>query len=66
MSRIYNTSGGYRKLHSFNFATIIHLGNISFCKRYSWPSRAANGHSRERSVGSWHRPIGSQTRTSGP
>ncbi len=29
--------GGYRKLHSFNFATIIHLGTISFCKRYlSW------------------------------
>jgi hypothetical protein len=37
MSKIYNTSGGYRKLHSFNFATIIHLGTISFCKRYlSW------------------------------
>lgn len=34
MSRIYNTSGGYRKLHAFNFATIIHLGTISFCKRY--------------------------------
>ena len=34
MSRIYNVSGGYRKLHSFNFAVIIHLGTISFCKRY--------------------------------
>ncbi len=34
MSKIYNISGGYRKLHSFNFATIIHLGTISFCKRY--------------------------------
>jgi len=34
MSRIYNNSGGYRKLHTFNFATIIHLGTISFCKRY--------------------------------
>ncbi len=34
MSKIYNHSGGYRKLHSFNFATIIHLGTISFCKRY--------------------------------
>ena len=34
MSRIYNTSGGYRKLHAFNFATIVHLGTISFCKRY--------------------------------
>ena len=34
MSKIYNASGGYRKLHSFNFATILHLGTISFCKRY--------------------------------
>ena len=34
MSKIYNPSGGYRKLHAFNFATIIHLGTISFCKRY--------------------------------
>ncbi len=37
MSQIYNQSGGYRKLHSFNFAAIIHLGTMSFCKRYlSW------------------------------
>jgi len=34
MGRIYNTSGGFRRLHSFNFTTIIHLGTISFCKRY--------------------------------
>jgi len=34
MSKIYNQSGGYRKLHSFNFATIIHLGTMGFCKRY--------------------------------
>lgn len=34
MSRIYHPSGGYRKLHSFNFAAIIHLGTINFCKRY--------------------------------
>jgi four helix bundle suffix protein len=34
MSKIYNPSGGYRKLHSFNFTTIIHIGTISFCKRY--------------------------------
>jgi restriction system protein len=34
MSQIYNKSGGYRKLHSFNFATIVHLGTISFCKRF--------------------------------
>ncbi len=34
MGRIYNQSGGFRKLHSFNFATIIHLGTISFCKRH--------------------------------
>lgn len=37
MSKIFNQSGGYRKLHSFNFATIIHLGTMSFCRRYlSW------------------------------
>jgi len=37
MSKIFNQIGGYRKLHSFNFATIIHLGTMSFCKRYlSW------------------------------
>ena len=34
MGRIFNTSGGFRKLHTFNFATIIHLGTIGFCKRY--------------------------------
>lgn len=34
MGRIYNTSGGFRRLHSFNFTTIIHLGTIGFCKRY--------------------------------
>jgi four helix bundle suffix protein len=34
MSKIYNPSGGYRRLHTFNFATIIHLGTIGFCKRY--------------------------------
>ncbi len=34
MSRIFNKSGGYRKLFSFNFATIIHLGTMSFCRRF--------------------------------
>ena len=34
MNRIYRPSGGYRKLHAFNFAAIIHLGTIRFCKRY--------------------------------
>ena len=34
MSGIYHQSGGYRKLHSFSFATIIHLGCIDFCKRF--------------------------------
>lgn len=34
MSKIFNKSGGYRKLFSFNFATIIHLGAIDFCKRF--------------------------------
>jgi len=26
--------GGYRKLHSFTFATMIHLGTINFCKKF--------------------------------
>lgn len=34
MSKIYNKSGGYRKLHSFSVATIVHLGTMSFCKRF--------------------------------
>ena len=34
MSKIFNKSGGYRKLYSFNFATIVHLGTIAFCKRF--------------------------------
>jgi four helix bundle suffix protein len=34
VASIYNQSGGYRKLHSFNFAAIIHLGTVSFCRRY--------------------------------
>jgi len=34
MSHIYRKSGGFRKLHSFNFATIVHLGTMSFCKRF--------------------------------
>lgn len=32
--RIFTKSGGYRKLQSFNFATLIHLATISFCKRF--------------------------------
>lgn len=34
MAGIFKQSGGYRKLYSFNFATIVHLGAISFCKRF--------------------------------
>ncbi len=34
MSRIFNKSGGYRKLLSFNLATIVHLGTMSFCRRF--------------------------------
>ncbi len=34
MGKIYNASGGYRKLHSFNFTVIVHLGTIRFCKRH--------------------------------
>jgi four helix bundle suffix protein len=34
LSQIYHKSGGYRRLHSFNFATIVHLGIMRFCKRF--------------------------------
>jgi len=34
MGTIFNRSGGYRRLYSFNFATIIHLGTISFVRRF--------------------------------
>lgn len=34
MTSIYNKSGGYRRLHSFNFATLVNLGTRSFCKRF--------------------------------
>ena len=34
MGSIFNRSGGYRRLYSFNFATIIHLGTISFVRRF--------------------------------
>jgi len=32
--RLFDKRGGYRKLHSFTFATLIHLGTIRFCKRF--------------------------------
>jgi len=36
-SRIYHQSGGFRRLNAFNFATIVHLGTLRFCKRFvSW------------------------------
>ena len=35
MSRkLYTRHGGYRKLHSFTFATMIHLGTIRFCREF--------------------------------
>ncbi len=34
MTGIFKRSGGYRRLYSFNFATIVHLGAIGFCKRF--------------------------------
>jgi four helix bundle suffix protein len=34
MRSLFDKSGGYRKLHSFNFATLIHLSTIRFCKRF--------------------------------
>jgi restriction system protein len=32
--QLFDSRGGYRKLHSFTFATMIHLETISFCKRF--------------------------------
>ena len=34
MTQLFDKSGGYRKLFSFTFATMIHLGTIRFCKRF--------------------------------
>ena len=34
MAGIYRPSGGYRRLHSFNFTVIVHLGTSKFCRRY--------------------------------
>jgi restriction system protein len=31
---IFKKSGGFRRLHSLNFATIVHLGAMRFCKRF--------------------------------
>lgn len=33
-SPLFGKSGGFRKLSSFHFATLIHLGTISFCDRF--------------------------------
>ena len=33
-TRLFDKRGGYRKLHSFTFATLIHLGTIRFCRRF--------------------------------
>ncbi len=32
--QLFEKCGGYRKLHSFTFATIIHLETINFCKNF--------------------------------
>lgn len=34
MKPLFDKSGGYRKLSSFSFATLIHLATIRFCKRF--------------------------------
>lgn len=34
MKPLFDKSGGYRKLNSFHFATLIHLATIRFCKRF--------------------------------
>lgn len=34
MTELYDKCGGYRALYSFTYATLVHLGTISFCKRF--------------------------------
>ena len=34
MARLFDKCGGYRALHSFSYATLIHLEAIAFCKRF--------------------------------
>ena len=34
MTELYDRCGGYRALCSFTYATLVHLGTISFCKRF--------------------------------
>lgn len=34
MTTLFDKSGGYRKLTSFSFATLIHLATIRFCRRF--------------------------------
>jgi len=44
MAGIFKRSGGYRKLYSFNFATVVHLGAIDFCKRFIPWQELSNSH----------------------
>ena len=34
MTQLFDKCGGYRAMHSFTYATLVHLGTISFCKRF--------------------------------
>lgn len=34
MPELFDKSGGYRKLYSFTFATMVHLGTIRFCREF--------------------------------
>lgn len=34
MSHLFDKCGGYRALYSFTYSTLVHLGAISFCKRF--------------------------------
>ena len=56
MPSIFKRSGGYRKLYSFNFATIVHLGAIGFCKRFiPWQEDTGpiSTNSAENSIPGW-------------
>ena len=34
MPQLFDKRGGYRKLFTFTYATMIHLGTIRFCRRF--------------------------------
>jgi restriction system protein len=50
MSQTQNKSGGYRKLQSFNLASIVHLGTIKLCRRYVDGEQGSPGNATDQMV----------------